>query len=69
MVPVQYDHWKLSDYDANFLSSLVIPEVAITVIVIMMPTLSSQEVPEVVIMTTSGAFIDDKVGIFFTLKI
>ena len=34
-----------------------------------MPTLSSLAAPEVVIMTTSGATRDDKVGIMTTLSI
>ena len=34
--------------------------------VVMMPTLSSLVAPEVVVMTTSGATSDDKVGIMTT---
>ena len=36
--------------------------------VVMMPTLSSLAAPEVVIMTTSDATSDDKVGIMITLS-
>ena len=60
--------WRCDKYMGGWTRSALVYIYHRWPIIVMMPTLPSMAVPEVVVTTTSGVTSDDKVGIMITLR-